>query len=377
MGLFLLLGGAAALPFFLFQTKTPPSFEVQNWSGTVEVFSPGGNSWVPVQSNVTLGPGDKIRTGSGAKVNLQVTDHVRLRLKENSQLEGRKSRLLDRKLTYRLHLLKGILMASTGKAFKKERMEVSTPVLVAAVRGTDFSVESNPETQESWVGVFKGEVKVRAVGGRKIVKVGGLEKTSVKGGAEPLIPTRISYKEWNRLKEIYELSQKSAAFEARQLDLSRESGSLFVYVFDHGTFYTPQFGFADREFIKDETTGKVHLEIRYDVFPAGSFSGMYIKTRNVDLFKFKALEFEVRGDSAEGYPSGFRIELKYGRQIFKAFNPRDITTRWQKMQFPIQFHKPTQISEVTLVLSNEKAGTHKKGVLLLKDINLIPAETTA
>jgi len=167
--------------------------------------------------------------------------------------------------------------------------------------------------------------------------------------------------------------QKSGILEARQLDLSKEAGSLFQYVFDHGTFYTPQFGFAEREFIKDAVTGKVRLELSYDVFPKTSFGGVYLKTRNFDLSRFKALKFQARGDPKEGYPESIRIELKSGRSVIRAFAPRDFKESWQSFAFPFRVNRPTPISEITLVISHEKAQRYPKGKLHLREVDFEPA----
>jgi hypothetical protein len=372
--LFVVLGALAALPFFLlFQPKSSsPPFEVRNFVGQAEFYAHEKRAWVPLRRGGSLGARDKIRTGPGGEVDLQLPDKIQIRLKENSQAEGPKPKLFEKELASRLHLLRGAIVSSTEKDFAGQ-FEISTPVLVAAVRGTELRVESNPETRESWVGVLRGTAEVRSIGARKWVTVKALEKTEVKGNAPPMEPVRVSRKEWDRLKEAYELIQKSAALEARQMDLSKEAGNLFQYVFDHGTFYTEKFGYCEREFIKDEATGKVHLEVNYDVFPTGSFAGMYIKTRDLDMSKFKALSFQLRINPEEGFPESFRIELKSGSGIARLFVPREFKPNWQTFQFPLRFNQPTKITEITIVFGNEKAGTHKKGSMALRDLTLEPA----
>ncbi|MBI4115765.1 MAG: FecR domain-containing protein [Candidatus Omnitrophica bacterium] len=372
IGVILLLGILASLPFFLLKPKETIPFEIKNFLGSAEIYSPSQKRWIPLTRGKTLGLREKIRTGEKGEVDLQIPDQIQLRLKKNSQLEGRGPKFLEKELTFRLHLLRGRLIGSTQKKFQNRKLEVLTPVLVAAVRGTEFQVESNPEKQEATVGVLRGIVEVRSIKARKSVTVRGLERTGVKGRGAPTIPIRITRQEWDQLKEAYELIGKSAFLEARQLDLSKEAGTLFQFVFDHGTFYTPQFGFAEREFIKDETTGKVHLKVDYDVFPVGVVVGVYIKIRDLDLFQFKSLSFQARGDADEGFPESFRVELKTKEGITRLFTPRDLKATWQDFQFPLTVTKPTPISEMTLVFSNEKAGEHKKGTVYFKELNLEP-----
>ena len=373
--LFLVLAGLAALPFFLFraQAQVPlPSYEIQNFIGKVEIYSNKQRAWVPANRGTKVGARDKVRTGPGGEIDLRVPDQIRIRIKENSEAEVKAPRLFERTLRYRLHLLRGNLLGSTEKDFKGQKLEISTPVLVAAVRGTSFQVSASPEKDESAVLVLQGTVNVRSLRTRKVVVVRALEKTEVKGSAPPSQPTRVTRDEWNRMKEAYELIQKSAAFEAHQMDLSREAGSLFQYVFDHGTFYTPNFGFSNREFIKDETTGQVHLEVEYDVFPAGSFVGMYTKVRDLDIAKFKGFRFEVRGDPEEGYPESFKIEFKSKNALVRSFVPRDYREKWQTFEYPLRFNRSTPLAEITFVFANEKVGAHKKGKLLIRNVTLIP-----
>lgn len=374
VGLLFVLGGLASIPFLLneFQPKTLPTYQIQNFIGTVEVYARDKRAWVPARPGESLGPHDKIRTGSQGEVDLRVPDQISIRIKGNSEVEVRAPKFLEKELRYRLHILRGALIGSTEKGVEEDKLEISTPVLVAAVRGTLFQIEVDPETKNSTVRVLKGSVAVRSTRLPKIVIVKALEKTEVTESAPPLEPVRVTRKEWDQMKEAYELIQKSAALEARQLDLSKEAGNLFQYVFDHGTFFTPKFGFADREFIKDDATGKVHLEVSYDVFPTGSFVGTYMKTRNLDLAKFKGLKFQARGDPEEGYPESIRIELKSGTSVVRAFAPRDFKESWQSFVFPFRVNKPTPVSEVALVFSNEKAKEHPKGKLHLREIDFEP-----
>lgn len=376
-GIFLLLGTLAALPFFFLRPKPLPPFEIQNFVGKVEVYSPETKAWGPPRRGQMLTARYKIRTAAGAEADLRVPDQIRIRLKEKSELYVRQPRFFEQTPRLRLHLARGKLLGSTEKPFQPERLEISTPTLVAAVRGTTFQIEANPETKESSVRVLRGTLEVRSTKTRKSVLVKTLERTAVKTSGPPLAPVRVTRQEWDQMKEAYELVQKSAAMEARQLDLSKEAGNLFEFVFDHGTFYTPKFGYAGREFIKDEAAGQVRLEVEYDVFPVGSFVGVYLKTRNLDLSQFKGFEFQTRGDPEEGFPQSLRIELKTSTGILRIFNPKDFKSSWQSFGFPFRFNRETLITEITLVFSNEKAGDHKKGVLQFRNFTLLPRDKPA
>lgn len=373
-GIFLLLAALAAVPFFYmnFQPKNLPTYQIQNFIGKVEVYAKDKKAWVPAQRGSVLGAKDRIRTGPQSEIDLQVPEQIAIRLKENSEIEVQSPALLEKSVRFRLHLLRGILLGSTEKKFEGEKLEITTPTLVAAVRGTLFQMEVRPDTQESSVRVLKGSVAVKSRKTRKTVLVRALEKTEVGRSAPPLAPVRVTRQEWDQMKEAYELIRTSAALEAAQMDLSKQAGNLFEYVFDHGTFYTPKFGFAEREFIRDEATGKVYLKIDYDVFPTGSFVGVYMKIRGLNVQKYKGLGFQARVKPEEGYPNAFRIELKSGTGVVRAFAPREFKETWTPFKFPAIFRKPVEITEVTLVFSNEKVGNHKKGTIYLEDISLEP-----
>lgn len=374
IGLLLCLGILASVPFFYFRPTKMIPYEIQGSIGKSELFSAEKNAWEPARKGKQLNAGDRIRTGAGAEVDLKVADQIRIRIKENSELEVRKPSGFEWVKRYQLHLIKGNLFGSTEDKFKGKRLKISTPTLDAVIRGTVFQIEASPENKEATIRVLRGSVKVRAAKSGKSTLVRELGKVQVKENARKLEAIRLTRQEWTQIKEAYELTQKSLVMEAKQIDLSKESGTLFKYVFDHGTFYTPNLGFADREFIKDEHNGEVHLQIKYDVFPTGSFVGMYIKTRYLDASKFKAFKFDIRGDADEGFPDSLRIELKGKQGLITAFNPRNLKKGWQTFEFPFKFSRSTPVSEVTIVFTNEKAGSHKTGLIYMKEIDLVAGE---
>ncbi|MBI4711554.1 MAG: hypothetical protein HY767_03725, partial [Candidatus Omnitrophica bacterium] len=173
-------------------------------------------------------------------------------------------------------------------------------------------------------------------------------------------------------KETYELLAKSAAMEAEQINLSKLAGNFFDVVFDHGTFFTPKIGYAGREFFKDPDLGQVLLETEYDVFPAGSFCGVYIKTRDFDISKYAGLSFEIRRKGEEGVPESFFIELKSRGNVVRRFAPRNFEKDWKPIEFDFHANKSIVVNEVVFVFTNARVGEAKKGMLEFRNINLIP-----
>ena len=160
--------------------------------------------------------------------------------------------------------------------------------------------------------------------------------------------------------------------EAEQIDLSKSAGSFFNVVFDHGSFYTPKVGYAGREFFKDPDSGQVFLETEYDVFPMGSFSGVYIKTRDFDISKYTGLSFEVRRKAEEGAPESFFIELKSKGNVVRRYAPRTFEKTWKLVEFDFHEKKPLVVNEVVFVFTNARVGEAKKGMLEFRNIELIP-----
>ncbi len=379
--LWLWLAGAglvAGLTFlFLRFYAIPPaeaSFEVGNFIGKPEIYSAQEKAWVPLQRGSRVAPRERIRTGEGAEVDLVIRDKLTVRVKGNSEVVNQSPGEL-----WRLHLEQGSVLAATARGFEDAgRFEISTPVSVAAVRGTLFGVAHavNAETTEVWVLQGKVDVSARKFFQTRNVNVGNLEKTVVGPDRQPSEPARISRDEWLQIKETYELIQRSAEQEMRQQDLSKKAGNLYGFVFDHGTFYMPKFGFSDREFVLDSDSGEVTLEINYDVFPRGSFAGMYMKIRDLDLSKYEALTFMVRRKPGEDHPESFRIEIKSRGQVLRAFKYNDMASEqfkksWRQETFGFTANKATPVDEITFVFSHDQVGEFKKGALEFRNLNLV------
>ncbi len=377
VGLFVILGVLAGLPFLLYRKpKNLPLYQVQNFIGPVEIYSSKTKSWSPVRRGDSLGNQDKVRTGPQAEIDLGIADQFSFRVKENSQFEVRGSKLFSKNSGYHIHLVRGSLLGSGQKNYSGSPIEVSTPTLTASFESPMFHMAVKPETSDSVVHVLEGLARVHSAKSPRIVIVHSLEKTEVGRNSVLIEASPVTRQEWNQMREAYELTTKSAAVEAKQLDLSKMAGELFLNnVFDHGTFYTPEFGHAEREFIKGED-GKIYLKADYDVFPTGSFVGVYIKTRNLDLAKYQGFKFQAKVNAQEGYPASMRIEFKTATGLARVFVPRDFKPTWQTFVYPLIVRQPTPVTEIVLVFSNEKVGNFKKGTIYLRDFSLEPASST-
>lgn len=382
----LVIGVLLLLPQF--SEKKPAAdlaFEILNFEGDVQIYDLETQTWrVPKRGEEFLAS-QKIKTGVDGVINLQVPEELRLRLKENSLLENKKCGVFNQKEIYQLGLEYGVLFGATGKVFDRKEvagnalLKVSTPKLTADIHGALFRIQGGGSVpgKEDAVGVLRGSVEIAKPslwlrkGG---IRIRGLEKADVMDGVlQPA--TKMTPDEWSVMKEVYELREKTAVTEAQQIDLSKQAGTLFHHVFDHGTFFTPKIGYAGREFYKDPDSGEVRLETEYDVFPTGSFVGIYIKTRDLDAAQYDGLSFDVRKLPEEGAPDSFSIELKSKGNVLRRFAPRGFVREWTPMKFEFSAQKSTPIAEVVFVFINSRVGEAKKGMLEFRNINLIPRKT--
>lgn len=381
----LIAGAILAWAYFMPQAPSAPlAFEVVNFEGDAQIYDLESRSWRAPKRGEEFGASQKIKTGADGQINLQVENEIRLRMKGNSELENKQSALIGNQEVYKLHFGQGVLFGVTTKEFdrkqalKKAVLQITTPKYDVDVLGSVFRLEAALSPGErNWAGVLRGAVDVRTPslffrkGG---IRIRGLERANViEGMVQPA--ARVSQQEWGTLKEGYQLLERTAVKEAEQIDLSKHAGTFFQHVFDHGTFYTPKIGYAGREFYKDPDTGGVYFDAEYDVFPDGSFVGIYIKTRGFDLSQYEGISFDVRRSADEGVPDNFFIEVKSKGNVIRRFSPHGFERTWKKMEFDFRAQKPTPVSEVVFVFTNARVGEAKKGVLQFRDVNLIPRKT--
>ncbi|MFA7255827.1 MAG: FecR domain-containing protein [Candidatus Omnitrophota bacterium] len=357
---------------------TPLAFEILGFEGDAQIYDLKSHSWRAPKRGEEFATSQKLKTGTDGLINLQVENEIHLRLKENSEILNEESRVVGKQEVYKLRLAQGVLLGATTRQFERKQNEnkavlkILTRDYIANIHGAIFRVQAS--AQEGKVGVLRGSVEVSKPalffqsGG---VRIRGLEETNVVGGViQPA--TRVTQDTWGLMKESYELLQKSAVMEAEQIDLSKMAGSFFNVVFDHGTFFTPKMGYSGRDFFKDPDSGEVFLETEYDVFPAGSFSGVYIKTRDFDISKYAGLSFEVRRKADEGAPESFFIELKSKGNVVRRYAPRTFEKTWKPVEFDFRAKKPLLVNEVVFVFTNARVGEAKKGILEFRNLKLIP-----
>lgn len=100
--------------------------------GRVEILKLGASEWTPVEQRISMGFGDRIRTGEDGSAGLEFPGEVALRIKPASVLQvvSESELRLNAGETW-------VMVRRKGRAFS-----VETPNAVASVRGTKYSVET-------------------------------------------------------------------------------------------------------------------------------------------------------------------------------------------------------------------------------------------
>ncbi len=346
-------------------------FELGRFSGTAEVYSHKDKKWVTVtrrsHRQVVLSPRDKIRTQSDSDLDFSIPNVLELRLKASSEVEVMKTKH-EEQLKFKLS--KGGLLGFTDTQFGNRELEVVTPRLDTEIQDdATFFIQTGKVYSQA--GALVGKINVRpAKKSKQKVTVNALETVMVKDDPKAEFkPKRVNYQEWKALSEARDLTTVSVEKAAEQVDLRKKAGSMFKFVFDEGVFFKPNWGFADREFYESPDSKEVILRLDYDVFPQNSFSGMYFKTRDLDLSRVKRISLNVKSDPNKSAPDQFRIELKDELSTVRGYAVKPISKDWTNYNFEIHVVKPTPIGEVVFVFENTRVGAlNTSGRVYIKDL---------
>lgn len=372
----ILLLAAGAILFLktpLFISK-PYEFYIVRFASPTEVYSGKTDTWTRItlqtERQMMLYPHDKIRTGEAADVDLKVQGTYDLRIQPASEIEVMPPRRGSDPETAHIKVLKGVVLGLAGNQPGKQLIEIDAPTFSASMNQALFSVKAEEEKQSS-VSLLKGESEVGVLGFDQPISIQALEILTVPSDpTEQPKPRRVTYQEWRALSEARDLiAGVSAEKEAEQIDLRKQAGSLFQYAFDEGVFFKPKWGYADREFYEDEEEGKVLLRINYDVYPEYSYSGMYFKTRNLDLSKVHRITFSLKSDPDKPVPDQFRIELKDNYSTVRGFAVKPVQPSWRFYSFDFNAQTETPVTEITFVFENTKVGPlNTNSTVYLKDL---------
>ena len=148
-------------------------------SGKAEFSAAGTTNWIPVTLNQTLAVGDRVRTGEKSRATIRLPNLTVFRINEGSTLEIRKPVQSKDKPSLDL---------KTGAAYffgrgKPGEMDLRTPTVTAAIRGTEFNVAVAEDGQTTFT-LIEGETDLVSAAETLSLKAG--EQALVQPGTAPI-----------------------------------------------------------------------------------------------------------------------------------------------------------------------------------------------
>jgi hypothetical protein len=212
LSLFVPLSASASDPF----TGKITSIDSGEAPQALNIVRPGKTGFAQAKPGDAVFVGDTVKTGSGVKAQIQLSDKSLINVGPNSafRVKGYDLSPSESKRIYVLKALKGTMRFIISKVFKTggsgaespwkdTNITVETPTAVAGVRGTDFAVvvdTSNP-TPSIDIAVFDGLVTVRnsSLSIPDVILLSANEVTTVKRGLKPAKPEALSQERKNAL----------------------------------------------------------------------------------------------------------------------------------------------------------------------------------
>ena len=140
---------------------SPIRAEIVAWRGEVAAVS--GAVRTPVSVGLKLGEGDRLETGANGFVTIRLPDASLVTLPSNSRIRMERLRAvsltqsIDRRFVLEAGRSESMVTPMTNAASK---FMITTPVSVAAVRGTKFRVSYTPSEMKAREEVLEGKVEV-------------------------------------------------------------------------------------------------------------------------------------------------------------------------------------------------------------------------
>ena len=102
-----------------------------------------------------------------------------------------------------------------------------------------------------------------------------------------------------------------------------------------------------------------------------AYGGLWMRLNDVDVSRFDALAFRVRGDAAMGYTKVFKVELKDALDQSSRHYVSNVTDQWQDIVIPLSdfegMANARKLKEFVIIFEDTTA-TAKQGVIYLDDI---------
>ncbi len=180
---------------------------VETVSGNARLYKADSPNWIALAPNARLKENDRIESAQGTIINIISRGKYAARIKEASDIKIAKLDARHKNHFTEFDIKYGKLLVNTKETFKGSTMALKSPSCQAKVVGTAFAIDvDKPSSGNTWLGVLEGRVRVTSQGEDVYVDAG--QKTEVKFGNVPDMPTLLSDDEWNFIQELYQLGEK-------------------------------------------------------------------------------------------------------------------------------------------------------------------------
>ena len=209
---------------------------VTRCQGTADLLLPDGTV-KSLTANQFLSVGDRIRTSSGAVVEIVIDNQSILRLRENSRLSlvalQDTARIREGHAGTQVSLESGSLWTKVRKwAGPIVGFEVRLPNAIAGVHGTIFECAVHPDSSSS-VNVYEGVVGVTSHSGPGEIKVARNQKVTISARGEMTSPVELPASKVEPALDPSEESHRTLQDDVRQAQvrqvLQHESGEGKIY----------------------------------------------------------------------------------------------------------------------------------------------------
>ena len=178
-------------------TDPPEHITVVKVYREAECLQAGEEEWKPAAMGEKLKAKDSLKTLNNSYADMQLDPQNRFRLRENSVLDierlGHEARDPDGSVVkiVDLGLLEGELLARLDRLPVGTRLNIRSPVAIAAVRGTTFAMGIGSDTRTTRVAVSNGRLTVKAIGEpQKFVPVDAQQHTVVSPWGKAILRAR-------------------------------------------------------------------------------------------------------------------------------------------------------------------------------------------
>ena len=186
-----------AICAILTDAKKESVCEISFYYGDVELKGKDKDKWGEVDLDQPVYEGDVVKTMEDSRAELTLIEGSEIRIDENSTFNITTLSRKKEKIETKTELVMGRIWSNVKKLATGSKLEIGSPVAVAAVRGTVYRMDV-AQDKSTDLKVYDGEGAVSRVPIEKgEIKKPGVEKpTEIAGPREVEGPKEVSMEEW-------------------------------------------------------------------------------------------------------------------------------------------------------------------------------------